>query len=259
MDSIDLNCDMGESFGVYELGDDAAMLRIVTTANVACGFHAGDPLVMHATMALARENGVAVGAHPSYLDLWGFGRRPMVGEPPDDVGKAVVYQVGAAQAVARSVGHRVTHVKTHGALGNQAAADAGLADGIARAVRAVDPELLIIVMPGSEMERAAGQAGLQVAREVYADRTYDDDGSLTSRRTPGSVLHDAGAAAERVLRLVEDGAITSVNGRRIPVRIDTVCVHGDTPDAVAMASCVRERLERAGLAIRPVVDALAAR
>jgi len=256
MDSIDLNCDMGESFGVYELGDDAAMLKIVTTANVACGFHAGDPLVMHATMALARENGVAVGAHPSYLDLWGFGRRPIVGEPPDDVGKAVVYQVGAAQAVARSVGHRVTHVKAHGSLGNQAAVDADLAAGIARAVHAVDPDLLVIVMPGSEMERAAERVGLRVAREVYADRTYDDDASLTSRKAPGSVLHDAEVAAARVLRMVEDGAITSENGKRIPARIDTVCVHGDNPAAVAMASRVRETLENAGLVIRPVIETL---
>ena len=252
MDSIDLNSDMGESFGAYTIGSDREMLEIVTSANVACGFHGGDPLVMHATMDLARRQGVDVGAHPSFLDLWGFGRRPIVGEPPEDVGKAIVYQVGAAQAVARVVGHRITHVKTHGSLGNLAAVDPELAWGVAQAVRAIDPGLIFVAIAGTELERAAERAGLQVAREIYADRTYDDDGNLTSRKKPGAVIHDAEVAAERVRRMVGEQAITSVSGKRIPVRIDTICVHGDNPAAVALAARIRDGLEKAGIAVRPM-------
>ena len=257
MDSVDLNSDMGESFGAYTIGSDAEMLEIVSSANVACGFHGGDPLVMHATMDMARQKGVQIGAHPSFLDLWGFGRRPIVGEPPEDVGKAIIYQVGAAQAVARAVGHRITHVKTHGALGNLACVDAELALGVARAVHAIDPGLIFVAIAGTELERAADQVGLKVAREVYADRTYDDDGNLTSRKKPGAVIHDPDVAAERVHRMVGEQAITSVNGKRIPVRIDTICVHGDNPAAVALAVRVRAGLERAGIAIRPMTELLA--
>lgn len=257
MDSVDLNSDMGESFGAYTIGSDADMLDIVSSANVACGFHGGDPLVMHTTMELALAKGVQIGAHPSFLDLWGFGRRPIVGEPPEDVGKAVVYQVGAAQAVARVVGHRITHVKTHGSLGNLASVDADLALGVAGAVYSIDPGLIFVAIAGTEMERAAERVGLKVAREVYADRTYDDNGNLTSRKKPGAVIHDPQIAAERVRRMVEEQAITSVNGKRIPVRIDTICVHGDNPAAVALALGVRVGLEKAGIAIRPMTQLLA--
>lgn len=249
--AVDLNSDMGESFGVYTLGDDAAMLDVVSTANVACGFHAGDPLVMHKTVSLAKARGVSVGAHPSFLDLWGFGRRAIQGEQPEDVERMIIYQIGALQAIARAAGHRVTHVKAHGALANMAAVDADLAMAVARGVRAVDRDLVLLVMPGMETERAAERLGLPVAREIFADRTYDDNGNLTPRKTPGAVIHDADVAADRVLQALERQAITSVDGKRIPVKIDSVCVHGDNPAGVAIARALRTRLEAAGVTIRP--------
>jgi 5-oxoprolinase (ATP-hydrolysing) subunit A len=249
--NIDLNADMGESFGVYTLGADADMLRIVTTANVACGFHAGDPLVMHRTAEMAKANGVAIGAHPSFRDLWGFGRRPIIGENPSDLEKEIVYQIGAMQAIAAAVGHPITHVKTHGAMGNLAAVDAGLAMAVAKAVAAVDRKLVLVTLPGNEIEHAGERLGLTLAREVYADRTYDDDGNLTSRKKEGAVIHDPAVACRRVLRMIEEQAITSVNGRKIPVRIDTICVHGDNPAAVSMAQAVRSALEEAGVTVQP--------
>ena len=254
--TVDLNSDMGESFGVYNLGDDAAMLRIVTSANVACGFHAGDPLVMHRTVSTAKANGVAVGAHPSFRDLWGFGRRPIMGEKPDDVAKEIVYQIGALQAIARSVGHGMSHVKTHGSLGNIAAVDDAMADGVARAIRDAAPEAIWVVMAGTAMERAGQRHNLRMAREIYADRTYQDDGNLTSRKQPGAVLHDAEEAAERVLAMVRERAIISVSGKRVPVSIDTICVHGDNPKAVALARRVREVLEKDCVRIRPMAEVI---
>lgn len=253
--TIDINSDMGESFGVYTMGDDEAMLDVVSTANVACGFHAGDPLVMHRTVSLARARGVAVGAHPSFLDLWGFGRRPIQGERPEDIEKMIIYQIGAIQAVARAAGHRVTHVKAHGSLGNMAAVDADLAMAVARAVKAVDPSLYMIVMPGLETERAAEALGLPMAREIYADRTYDDNGNLTPRKKPGAVIHDAEVAGARVLEAIERQSITTVSGKRIPTKIESVCVHGDNPAGVAIARAVRRRLEGAGLTVRPFARA----
>jgi UPF0271 protein len=252
MPRVDLNCDMGESWGAYTMGDDAAMLDIVTTANVACGFHGGDPLVMHRTLALARAKGVAVGAHPSYLDPWGFGRRRFVGEDPADIEKMIVYQVGAIAQMARHVGHRIGHVKPHGTLGNAAQEDDALATAIARTVRAIDPGLILMVMPGGSLERAGEAAGLRIVREVFADRAYDDRGMLVSRKLPGAVIHDARLAAQNVLRMVEEGAVISVTGKRVPVAVDTICVHGDNPAAVAMASEVRKTLERAGVDVRPI-------
>ncbi|EWY41261.1 LamB/YcsF family protein [Skermanella stibiiresistens SB22] len=248
---VDLNCDMGESFGVYTLGADAEMLKLVTTANVACGFHAGDPLVIDRTIRLALDAGVAVGAHPSFLDPWGFGRRPIQGEDPGDIERMVIYQIGAVRALAEAAGHRLTHVKAHGSLGNMAAVDLDLALACARAARAVDRDLILVVMPGMETERAALQLGLRVAREVFADRTYDDNGNLTSRKKPGAVLHDAEMAADRVLAMLEAQAITTVTGATIPARIDTICVHGDNPAAVEMARVIRARLETQGIAIEP--------
>jgi UPF0271 protein len=248
---VDLNCDMGEGFGVYRLGDDAAMLDIVTSANVACGFHAGDPLIMFETVRLAKERGVAVGAHPGFLDLWGFGRRTIKGEPPGDLAKTVTYQIGALQAVAAAAGHRVTHVKLHGELGNLAAADLDVALAIGRLIAAVDPSLVWVVQAGTAVERAAEMVGLPLASEIFADRAYTDEGTLVPRRQPGAVIHEPEVAARRVREMVEDGAVHSSNGRRIPVRIDTVCVHGDTPSAVAMARAVRATLESAGVQVRP--------
>ena len=253
---IDLNTDLGESFGAWTMGDDDAMLDVVTSANVACGFHAGDPVVMHRTMAAARDRGVSVGAHPGFLDLWGFGRRPILGDSPADIEKMLVYQIGAAAAVAASVGLRLAHVKTHGSLGNMAMVDPDLAAAVARAVRTIDRDLILVVMPGLALERAGLDQELLVGRGVYAERTYDDDGNLTSRKTPGAVIHDADAAAARVLRMVDDRAVTTVTGRRLPVQIDTVCVHGDNPQAVAMARTLRETLQAGGAELRPFPEIL---
>ncbi len=257
MRRVDLNCDMGESFGAWTMGNDAEMLAIVSSANVACGFHAGDPLVMHRTIDLARQSGVGVGAHPGFLDIWGFGRRPMPAETPDSLEKMLVYQIGAAQAVARSVGHPLRHVKTHGSLGNLAAASAEHAMAVARAIRAVDPALIFVVLPNTETERAGERLGLPLAREVYADRSYDDSGNLTPRSEAGAVIEDASEAVERTLRMLEENAIVSTSGRKIPVRIDSVGLHGDSVHAVALARCLREALDRAGIAVSPLAATLA--
>jgi UPF0271 protein len=252
MTSIDLNSDMGEGFGAYTMGDDPAMLKVVTSANIACGFHAGDPLVMAATLAAAKENGVHVGAHPSFLDLWGFGRRPILGERPADIEKHLVYQIGALRALAEVNGQRLSHVKTHGTLGTMANEDPDLAGAIARAIKSVDRDFIFVVMPGLACERAGEAEGLRLAREIYADRAYADNGNLVSRKLAGAVIHDADVAAERVLRMVQTGEIATVGGRRLRVPIDTVCVHGDTPGAVAMAKRVRDRLTGAGVTMRPM-------
>lgn len=250
--TVDLNADMGESFGAWKMGDDEAMLGIVTAANVACGFHAGDPLVMHRTVSLAKARGVDVGAHPSFNDLFGFGRRPIQGERPEDIEKAVIYQIGALQAIAASAGHRVTHVKAHGSLSNMAAVDASLATAIARATKTVDADLILVAMPNTEQEKAGEALGLRVAREVFADRAYDDSGNLVSRKLPGAMIHDAEAAVRGVLRMLEDDAVTSVAGRKVPCRIDTICVHGDNPHAVETAAKLRAALEAAGIALQPM-------
>src|SRR5665213_1928220 len=249
--TVDLNCDMGESFGAYTIGDDAAMLDIVTSANIACGFHGGDPLVMQRTVTLAKAKGIAIGAHPSFLDLWGFGRRPILGDTPDEIGQFVIYQIGALQAVAAAAGHRVGHVKLHGSLANMAQVDDDLADGVARAIRQVDRDLIFVVMPGMATERAAERAGIRLAREVYADRAYDADGNLAGRNLPGAVLHDAEVATSRALKMIDEQAIRSLAGTLLPVRIDSICVHGDNPAAVVMARTLRSALEQNGARIAP--------
>ena len=248
---IDLNCDMGEGYGRWSLGDDAAMLDIVTTANVACGFHGGDPNIMVATARMAGEKGVAIGAHPGFNDLWGFGRRVIRGDTMAEIETMIAYQIGAMQACASLAGHTVTHVKAHGALGNLTNDEDDFAMALGRAIKAVDPSLVYMVMPGLPTERAAESLGLDMAFEVFADRTYDESGNLTSRKTPGSVLHDAEEAAQRVLAMVREQTITTVTGKRIPARIDTICVHGDGATAIAMARRVRAVLEADGIAIAP--------
>ncbi len=250
---VDLNSDMGESFGAWKMGDDAAMLGIVTSANVACGFHAGDWNVMHETARIAKQNGVAIGAHPSFNDLAGFGRRVIRGDSMAEIERMVAYQIGAMQAMATMAGHTVTHVKAHGSLGNLTNEEDDFAMAIGRAIKAVDPRLVYVIMPGRNTEMAADKLGLAVAREFFADRTYDDSGQLTSRKKPGAVIHDAEAAARRVLQTLQDRAITTVNGKRIPVEIDTICVHGDSPSAVAMARAVRQALEGAGVVLKPFI------
>lgn len=247
-DRIDLNSDMGEGFGPWKMGDDAALLDIVTSANIACGFHAGDPDVMAQTMETAVAKGVGIGAHPGYADLKGFGRRPLpLGQ--DEIANAVAYQLGAAQAMARRAGGRVRHLKLHGALSNIASVDAELARACYRAALDVDPEIIIMVLAATAMEQVVRDLGCNWAGEIFADRAYNDDATLVSRGTPGAVLHDAKVAAPRILRMLKAGAIISESGKQIPCRIDTVCLHGDTPDAVAMARGIRQHLQQAGVTL----------
>ena len=256
MPVVDLNADLGESFGAYTIGDDAAMLDVISSANVACGFHGGDPLVMYDTLTLAKKKGVGIGAHPGFNDLWGFGRRPIYGDRPADVEKQLIYQVGAIIGMAKAIGAKVGHFKVHGAMNNMACVDADLAMATARALKAVDRDLIYLVMPGSEMEKAGEALGLNVAREIFADRAYDDDGMLVSRSLPGAMIEDADEAARRMVDFVLSGIVESVGGKRIPVAIDSICVHGDNPHAVDTANKVRAALEAAGVTIQPMVEGL---
>ena len=250
MAAIDLNSDLGEGYGDYRMGDDAAMLRIVTSVNVACGFHAGDPQIMAQTFAAAKAAGVAIGAHPGYPDLQGFGRR-LIPYAPAEIERIVAYQIGAAMALASLAGHRITHVKAHGALANLAADESDIAAAVVRAAKAVDPELAILAIAGTEIEHAAEANGMRAVREIFADRAYTPLGRLVPRREPGAVIHDPDVAAARVLKMLEEGAIIAVDGTRIRVGIDSVCVHGDTPGAVMLAAAVRAGLTGAGFVLRP--------
>lgn len=247
---IDLNADMGESFGPWSMGDDAAMLDIVTSANIACGFHAGDPAVMDRTVRLAAQKGVGIGAHPGFQDLRGFGRHRILGLSPTEIRTMLLYQIGALQAIARAAGATVTHVKLHGALANMASEDSDLAGQFAEATAMADAGLIIIAMAKTVLESAAHSSGNPVAAEIYADRAYNDDGTLVDRKTAGAVLHDPQIAADRLLKAIEDKAVTSVNGVKIPVEPATVCVHGDNPVAVQMADTIRTRLDHAGVQVR---------
>jgi UPF0271 protein len=250
MRSVDLNCDCGEGFGAYAMGDDAAMLDIVTSANVACGFHGGDPEIMAAIFAAAKAKGVAIGAHPGFPDLWGFGRRSLP-FTTGEIERLVAYQIGAALALAAYAGHRLSYVKAHGALSNIAMVDDAVAGAVARAVKAVDPRLGFLAVAGTKLEAAGEAEGLAVAREIYADRAYTDEGLLLDRSSPGAVLHDPDEVAERVLAMVEAGAVIAQSGKRTPVGVESICVHGDSPNGVAMARAVRARLETAGVALAP--------
>ncbi len=250
MRSVDLNCDCGEGFGAYAMGDDSAMLEIVTSANVACGFHAGDPEIMAATFSAAKAKGVAIGAHPGFPDLWGFGRRRLPFTTAE-IERLVAYQIGAALALAAYAGHRLSYVKAHGALSNIAMAEESVARAIVRAVKAVEPRLGFLAVAGTKLEAAGEAEGLAVAREIYADRAYTDEGLLLDRSLPGAVLHEPGEVAARVLAMVEAGAVIAQSGRRAPVGVDSICVHGDSRNAVATAKAVRARLEAAGIALAP--------
>jgi UPF0271 protein len=248
---VDLNSDLGESFGSWKMGDDEAMLGIITSASVACGWHAGDPIVMHRAAELAKRNGVAIGAHPSFNDLWGFGRRVIRGTSMAELEKMVAYQIGALQGIAAMVGHKVTHVKAHGALGNLANDEDDFAVALGRAIKAVDPKLVYVVMPGRPTVAAAEKLGLPMLQEIFADRAYEDNGQLVSRSRPGAVIHDPAVAVERILRGLEDNVMVSVTGRRLPIKVDTICVHGDTPTAVEMARQLRAGLVQAGVQLKP--------
>lgn len=249
MKSVDLNCDMGESFGAYQIGADSAVMPWITSANIACGFHGGDPGVMRRTVAAAKEAKVAIGAHPGFPDLVGFGRRAM-DLTPQEVYDLVVYQVGALGAFAAAAGVRMQHVKPHGALYNMAVKDAALSDAIAHAVRDVDARLVLFGLAGSIMILAGERAGLRTAHEVFADRNYMADGSLVSRKRDDAMVHDASQAAARALRMVTEGQVQTVDGADIAIRADTICIHGDGPDAAAFARAIRGALEGGGVEVK---------
>jgi UPF0271 protein len=249
--SIDLNADLGESFGNYRLGQDPVLIPLLTSAHLACGFHAGDPLVMDETVRRCRDAGVQIGAHPAFPDLVGFGRRVM-DVTPREAETDVVYQLGALEAFCRRNGAELRHLKAHGALYTHAAGHAELAKAIAAAVASVRPDLLIVCQPGSQIERAAADAGLAVAYEGFVDRAYNPDGTLASRRLEGSLFHDAGRAVEQALRMVAEGTVVAVDGTVVEQRVDTLCVHGDNPDAVDFVRGLRQRLAAAGVEIRPM-------
>jgi UPF0271 protein len=247
--SIDLNCDMGEAFGRYDLGEDVALLDVVTSANIACGLHAGDPVVMRRTVSMAANRGVAVGAHPGYPDLQGFGRRAMSLDP-DELEAFVLYQLGALAGFTAAEGTRLVHCKPHGALYNLAAQNAEVAAATARAIAAFDPEMVVVTLPDSTLARAAAGLGLRVAKEGFADRAYLEDGHLVPRGQPGAVVHDPAEATARAVQMITEGTVTAVTGKVISLKIDTLCVHGDTPGAVGIARALREALEAAGVAVR---------
>jgi len=251
MSPIDLNADMGESFGAYTIGADEAVLRSITSANVACGYHGGDPGVMRRTVRLAREARVAVGAHPGFPDLVGFGRREMQ-MAPRDVEDMVLYQIGALAAIAQSEGIRLSHVKPHGALYNMAVKDRLLADAIVRAVAAFDLSLILFGLPNSDLARAGQSAGLQVALEGFADRAYEPDGSLTPRSRAGAVIHEVDAVVERAVRMAAEGVVIAVDGSKLSMHVDTICTHGDTPGAQALTRALRAGLEKAGITVGAV-------
>ena len=251
---VDLNSDLGESFGPWPMGDDAAMLSLVSSANIACGLHGGDPQVILKACRLALTHGVSIGAHPGFPDLQGFGRRQILGYSAEEIESFVAYQIGAVQALARMAGGRVSHVKAHGALSNMACEDAMMAGAIARAIKSVAPELIFVVLPFSELQRAGEAAGLRMAVELFADRGYEENGLLMSRKKPGSVIHDADAAADNVLAMIRNQAVTTGSGKLLPTRVDTICIHSDTPGAVAMARHIRARLDAAGVSIQSFAD-----
>jgi UPF0271 protein len=253
---INLNADLGESFGAWKMGEDEALLQVVGAANIACGFHAGDPLVMQRTVRSALAAGVGLGAHPAYPDLQGFGRRPMT-MPPAELEAAVIYQVGALAGMAAAEGARLTHVKPHGALNNQACEDAALADTVARAVRAVDREMILLAPALSELCAAGERAGLRVAAEIFADRAYTDAGTLVPRREAGAVLHDDEAVVAHVLRMLDAGGLVARSGKVLPTAMHSICVHGDTPGAVANARRLRAALEGAGWHLAGLGEVLA--
>lgn len=251
---IDLNCDMGESFGRYTLGKDQEIIAHITSANVACGFHASDPQVMDRTLALAKEHGVAVGAHPGYLDLRGFGRRNLDCDP-EEVRTDVIYQTGALAAIAQSRGMRLQHVKPHGALYNTAAGNKNVARSICAGLASYNPELVLVALagPGGEVIRAmAAEYGLKVAAEAFADRAYTPEGRLVPRNQPGAVIHDPEVVAARCLRMAQDGVVEAADGSLVPLKPHTICVHGDTPTAVELVKIIATTLKHAGVKLIPL-------
>lgn len=248
MKAVDINSDIGESFGNYKLGMDEEVLKYITSANIACGFHAGDSLVMEKTVKNAIQNGVSIGAHPGYPDLEGFGRRN-IAATEEEVYSYVKYQLGALMAFAKSNGTSVSHLKPHGAMYNMAAVDYNLARGIARAVNDVDKDVILVGLANSYMIKAGEDLGLKTANEVFADRAYNDDGTLVSRKLEGAVIKDESVAIERVVRMVREGKVTSITGKDIDIKADTICVHGDNPKAVEFVKRIKEKLEEESLQV----------
>ncbi|MGD8541279.1 MAG: 5-oxoprolinase subunit PxpA [Desulfobacteraceae bacterium] len=254
MNRIDLNCDMGESFGAYTMGMDGEILRHVSSANIACGFHAGDPRVMNRTVRMARDHGVGIGAHPGFPDLAGFGRRNLdcsLEELRDDL----IYQIGALQAFCAHHGVRMQHVKPHGALYNLAVGNDAMARTIAQAIAGLDPGLTLVTLAGKHaalMNRIGGEVGIRMVFEAFPDRAYTADGTLVARSRPGAVIHDPRQAADRALRMAAEGLVIAEDGTRISLQVDTLCVHGDNPAAVDLARAIHERLEKSGIAVTPM-------
>lgn len=250
--TIDINSDMGEGYGTYHCGDDEAILKIVSSANVACGMHGGDPEIMANTFRMAKENGVVAGAHPGFPDLWGFGRR-IIPFSAGQIERLVAYQIGAAQALSAYSGNPIRFVKTHGALGNLGFSDSEVAAAVCRAVKAVDDSLILLNIACGEQDRIAREMGLESRSEVFADRAYLANGALMPRNQPGAVLHDPEEAAARIVRMIQNQGVELTDGSFLPTKVDSVCVHSDTPGAVDMAAQVRERLVAAGVTIAPFV------
>ena len=251
MKKIDLNCDLGESFGNYKIGLDDEVIRHISSANVACGFHASDPLVMQKTVALAKENGVCIGAHPGFPDLVGFGRRNMSVSPSE--AKALVqYQIGALDAFCKAAGVKLCHVKPHGALYNMAGKDEILAQAVCEGIFEYDSNLILLGLSGSKMIEAGKKIGLRTANEVFADRAYEDDGSLVARSKPGAVITDENLAVSRVVEMVKNGRVTSITGNEIEIKADSICLHGDGVKAVEFAKRINEELLKNGVEIVPL-------
>ena len=245
---VDLNADIGESFGIYHLGHDDTLMRSITSGSIACGFHAGDPSVMRRTVRRAARAGVSIGAHPGFPDLVGFGRRE-INADPEEIFDFVLYQIGALSAMAKAEGARLRHVKPHGALYNMSAGSKEIAEAIARAVAAFDDTLMLVGLPASELLSAGTRLGLRTAAEGFADRSYEPDGTLTPRQLADSVLTEPGRVAERAVRMARDRKVTARDGSTLTLDVDTICVHGDTPDAAALASAIRMGLEQAGITV----------
>ena len=253
MTKIDLNCDLGESFGAYTIGMDAKVIPLISSANIACGFHASDPVVMQKTVCMAKEAGIGIGAHPGYPDLMGFGRREMK-ISPEEAGAYITYQLGALHAFAKSAGVKLQHVKPHGAFYNMAGKDYAPALAIAKAVQAFDPELILLGLAGSESVKAAQDIGLPAAREVFADRAYMPDGSLMPRSREGAVIHDEKEAIRRVVRMVKEHKVTACDGTDIEIVPDSICVHGDNEKALTFVTQIRAALEAEGVGIAPLAE-----
>ncbi len=249
MIGVDLNSDLGESFGVYSIGNDEAVIQNVTSVNIACGFHAGDPLIMEKTVRLAMENKVSIGAHPGFPDMLGFGRRNM-NLRPEEIKDYVIYQIGALNGFVRAAGGKMRHVKPHGALYNMAAVDYEVARAVAEAVRAFDDSLILVGLANSEMLKAGRDLGLKTASEVFADRAYTKNGTLLSRELPGAVIKNVGAVVERIVRMIKEGVVETIDHEEIKIKAETVCIHGDNPRAVELSRNLRDSLMRTGIRLQ---------